>query len=62
MPASASVPSREIHQVSISPVADCASMIRILGQAMCSSIGRTGSWSSRKVRALWAGGMAVVGA
>ena len=40
MPASASSPSRDTHQVSISPVEACASMTAILGQASRSSVRR----------------------
>ncbi len=55
MPASASVPRRATQKVSISPVEACASMIRMFGHAMRSSIGTTGSCSSRRVCGLNAG-------
>jgi hypothetical protein len=49
MPASASVPSRATQKVSISPVEACASMIRIFGHAMRSSVGTIGSCRSRRI-------------
>ena len=52
MPASASVPSRDTNQVSISPVAACASMTSTLGQAMRNSVGTIGALSSARVRGL----------
>ena len=50
MPASASVPRCDTHQVSISPVDACASMIRMLGHAMRSSSGTIGPCSIARVR------------
>ena len=61
MPASASVPRRETHQVSISPVEACASMTRMFGQARRSSVGRMAPSSSRRVRGLMAGTAAPAG-
>ena len=50
MPASASVPRRDTHQVSIRPVEACATITRMFGQAMPSRVGRIGPCSSRQVR------------
>jgi hypothetical protein len=50
MPASASVPSRDTNQVSISPVAACASMTSTLGHAMCSRLGTISPSSWTRVR------------
>ncbi len=43
MPASASVPRCDTHQVSISPVEACASITSTFGHAMRSSVGRIGA-------------------
>ncbi len=53
MPASASVPSRATQNVSISPVDAWASITRMFGHAIRSSIGTIGSCSSAWVRAEW---------
>ena len=50
MPANASVPRCETHQVSISPVDAWASMTRILGQARRSNVGTMAPRSSSRVR------------
>ena len=50
MPANASVPRCETHQVSISPVDAWASMTRILGQARRSNVGTMAPRSSSLVR------------
>ena len=52
MPASASVPRCETHQVSIRPVEACASITRMFGQASRSRVGRIAPCSSRRVRGL----------
>ena len=50
MPANASVPRCETHQVSISPVDAWASMTRILGQARRSNVGTMAPRNSSRVR------------
>ena len=55
MPASASVPRCDTHQVSIRPVEACASITRMFGQASRSRVGRIGPCSSRRVRGLMVG-------
>ena len=52
MPVSASVPSRETNHVSINPVAACASITRMFGQAMRNSVGTMRPSSKRRVRGL----------
>ena len=52
MPANASVPSRDTNQVSISPVAACASMTRTLGHAIRNNVGTIAPCSSTRVRGL----------
>ena len=54
MPASASVPSLATNQVSISPVAACATITSTLGHAIHSSVGTIGPCSSARVRGLMA--------
>ena len=54
MPASASVPSCDTNQVSISPVEACASITSTFGQASRSSVGTIGPCSSSRVRGLMA--------
>ena len=62
MPASASVPRRETHQVSMRPVEACASMTRMFGQARRSRVGMIDPCSSRRVRGSSAAGCATAGA
>jgi hypothetical protein len=62
MPASASVPRCDTHQVSMSPVEACASMTRVFGQARRSRVGTIDPCSSRRVRGSSAGGCATAGA
>ena len=50
MPARASVPSRDTHQVSINPVEAITSITAMLGQASRSKVGRIGASSSMRVR------------
>src|SRR5579872_4101261 len=50
MPASASVPRRETQNVSIRPVAACASITRMFGTASRNKVGAIGPSSSRRVR------------
>ena len=60
MPASASVPRCETHQVSISPVEACTSMTRMFGQARRSKVGTIGPRSSSSVRGLMAAALALM--
>ena len=55
MPASASVPNREMNQVSIRPVDACATMTRTFGHANSSNVDKIGAFRSRLVRGLNAG-------
>ena len=55
MPVSASVPSFDTHQVSISPVEACASITSRLGQANLSSVETIGACSSILVRGFISG-------
>src|SRR6516164_5992529 len=52
MPASASVPSFDTNQVSINPVAACATMTSTLGNAIRNRVGTMGSRSNARVRGL----------
>lgn len=61
IPASASMPNRDTHHISISPVDACASITSTLGQASRSSVGRIGSYSSARVRGRSTGGSWVGG-
>ncbi len=56
MPASASVPSRATKKVSISPVAACAIITSMLGQARPTRVGTMAPCSIRWVRGLSAAG------
>jgi hypothetical protein len=58
MPASASVPSLETHQVSIKPVDACAVITRMFGHASSSNVGMIAPFSRRRVRGLIAPGAA----
>ena len=55
MPASASVPSFATNQVSIRPVAACATITSTLGHAIRSSVATIGPCSSARVRGVMAG-------
>ena len=50
IPASASVPRRETHHVSIRPVDACAVITRMFGHAIMSSVGTIAPCSRRRVR------------
>jgi hypothetical protein len=56
MPASASVPSFETNQVSINPVAACATMTSTLGHAIRNKVGTIGPRSNTRVRGLSSAG------
>ena len=55
MPASASVPSFATNQVSIKPVAACATITSMLGHAIHSNVATIGPCSSARVRGVMAG-------
>src|SRR5215831_2341046 len=56
MPASASVPSFDTNQVSINPVAACATMTSTLGHAIRNRVGTMGPCSKTRVRGLSSAG------